>query len=110
MVLHMAGYVAAVTSRKQMSHADRTAAAMHHTAEQLEVAEAVLHRSAEQFPNAETTARLHALGDQVTEQAHEIDRRANRLTAETDQASHLEPAARHRPLRDVPPDGKQTPS
>ena len=55
---------------------------MHRTAEQLEVAESILHRNAEQSRNADTTARLHAVGDQVTAQAHEIQRRADRLTSE----------------------------
>ena len=55
---------------------------MHDTAEQLEVAEAILHGTAEQSPNSGTTARLHALADQVTAQAQDIDRRADRLTAE----------------------------
>ena len=53
---------------------------MHGTAERLEVAEAILHRSGQESPNTETTARLHALGDQVTARAHDIDRRADRLT------------------------------
>ncbi|MEU8660706.1 hypothetical protein [Actinoplanes philippinensis] len=52
---------------------------MHHTAEQLEVAEAILHRSAAQTPNPDTADRLDALGDQVTAQAHDIDRRADQL-------------------------------
>jgi hypothetical protein len=33
---------------------------MHRTAQRLEVAEASLHRSAEESPNADTTARRHA--------------------------------------------------
>ena len=53
---------------------------MHSTAEQLEVAEAILHRSAEESPDPSTTTRLHALGDEVTAQAHSIDRRADLLT------------------------------
>ena len=47
---------------------------------QLEVAEAILHCSAEESPDRSTTTRLHALGDEVTAQAHAIDRRANLLT------------------------------
>ena len=35
---------------------------MNGTAQQLEEAEAILHRSAEKSPNTDTTARLHALG------------------------------------------------
>jgi hypothetical protein len=69
-----------VTAHDQNDHAERTAAAMHQTAERLEVAEEILHRSAEESPNSATTARLHALGDQVTAQAHDIDRRADRVT------------------------------
>jgi hypothetical protein len=69
-----------VTLDDQDERGRRTAAAMHDTAEQLEVAEAILHRSAEESPNEAVTARLHALGDQVTAQAHDIDRRADRLT------------------------------
>ena len=52
---------------------------MHGTAGQLEEAEAILHRSAERSPNIDTTARLHALGDQVTAQAQDIEQRAERL-------------------------------
>jgi hypothetical protein len=37
-----------------------------------------LHRSADTSPNEETTARLDALGDEVTAQADDIDRRADR--------------------------------
>jgi hypothetical protein len=77
-------------------HAERTAAAMHRTAERLEVAEAILHRSAEQSPNTETTAQLHALGDQVTTQARDIDRRAYRLISERDPLRQPETAARRR--------------
>lgn len=55
---------------------------MHDTADKLEVAEAILHRSAERSPDTGTTARLHALGDQVTAQAHDIGRRADRLADE----------------------------
>jgi hypothetical protein len=69
-----------MVSHAEASHAGRTAAAMHHTAEQLEVAEAILHRSATQTPNPDTAERLDALGDQVTAQAQDIGRRADRLT------------------------------
>lgn len=55
---------------------------MHGTAERLEAAEANLHRSADESPNDAVTARLHALADQVTAQAQDIDRRADRLTGE----------------------------
>ncbi|WP_328472839.1 hypothetical protein OHA21_10965 [Actinoplanes sp. NBC_00393] len=52
---------------------------MHDTAEQLEVVEDRLHHIAEESPDPGTTVRLHALGDQVTAQAKDIDRRADRL-------------------------------
>jgi hypothetical protein len=55
---------------------------MHGTADRLEVAEAILHRSAEESPNDAVTTRLHALGDQVTAQARDIARRAERLTGD----------------------------
>jgi hypothetical protein len=60
---------------------------MHDTAEQLEVAEAILHRSADEAPNPATGARLHGLGDQVTAQAKDIDRRADRLAERPDRAT-----------------------
>ena len=69
-----------MTSDDEMTPRPQTAAAMHDTAEQLEVAEAILHRSAEQSPNPTTATRLHALGDEVTAQAQAIDRRADLLT------------------------------
>lgn len=56
-----------------------TAGAMHETAEALERSEAVLHESAERSPDEETRQRLHRLGDEVTRQAKEIDRRADLL-------------------------------
>lgn len=52
---------------------------MHDTAEDLERAEAGLHRSAEASPDPDTKARLHALGDQVTAQARDIENRAELL-------------------------------
>jgi hypothetical protein len=71
-----------MTTSEETNPAERTAAVMHDTAERLEVAEAILHRSAEQSPDTGTTDRLHALGDQVTAQARDVDRRADRLTGE----------------------------
>lgn len=65
----------------------RTAAAMHGTAEQLEVVEARLHRSAREAPDPGTTARLHALGDEVTAQAEDVDRRAELLAGPEDDES-----------------------
>ncbi|MEU4618522.1 hypothetical protein AB0G04_00890 [Actinoplanes sp. NPDC023801] len=69
-----------MTSQEGTFSRERTAAAMHGTAEQLEVAEDILHRSAEESPDPRTTTRLHALGDEVTAQAHAIDQRADLLT------------------------------
>jgi hypothetical protein len=71
-----------VTTGEQADRKDRTAAAMHSTAEQLEVAEAGLHRSADAAPDEETGRRLHALGDQVTGSARAIEERAARLSTE----------------------------
>ncbi|MEU4690937.1 hypothetical protein [Actinoplanes sp. NPDC023714] len=68
-----------MTARDE-NHRDRTAAAMHDTAERLEIAEAILHRSAERSPDAATNARLHRLGSEVTAQAKDIDKRADRLS------------------------------
>jgi hypothetical protein len=56
-----------------------TAETMHDTAEALERSEAILHDSAESSPDAATTRRLHALGDEVTRQAKAIDRRADAI-------------------------------
>jgi hypothetical protein len=52
---------------------------MHDTAEALERSEAILHESAEQSPDRETRERLHRLGDEVTRQAMNIDKRADAL-------------------------------
>ena len=57
-----------------------TTEAMHDTAAALERSEAILHASAERSPDAQTRRRLHSLGDQVTSQAEEIDRRADAVT------------------------------
>jgi ElaB/YqjD/DUF883 family membrane-anchored ribosome-binding protein len=56
-----------------------TTSAMRDTAEQLEEAEAKLHRSAEASPVAATRQRLHQLGDEVTAEAHGIEDRADDL-------------------------------
>jgi hypothetical protein len=50
---------------------------MHETAEALERSEAILHESAERSPDEVTKGRLHRLGDEVTRQAKDIDRRAD---------------------------------
>jgi hypothetical protein len=60
-----------------------TAATMHDTADALERSEAILHDSAERIPDNETTRRLHNLGDKVTRQAKDIDRRADSIDAST---------------------------
>ncbi|MBG0560825.1 hypothetical protein [Actinoplanes aureus] len=74
-----------MTSHDEDSFRQRTAATMHDTAEKLEVAEAILHRSAEDSPDPATTTRLHTLGDDVTAQARAIAERADLLTqADTD--------------------------
>ena len=84
-MIRVAGYVPDVTSDGGSSQGERTVTAMHGTARQLEEAETILHRSAEESPNTDTTTRLHALGDQVTAQAHDIEQRADRLEPESDQ-------------------------
>jgi hypothetical protein len=73
------GYMRCMDREDEMSSRERTVAAMHDTAEQLEVVEGILHRSAEASPNEQTTHRLHALGDAVTEQARHIDERADQM-------------------------------
>jgi hypothetical protein len=52
---------------------------MHETADELERSEAILHASAEKSPDEETRRRLHRLGDEVTRQAMDIDKRADAL-------------------------------
>jgi hypothetical protein len=52
---------------------------MHDTAEGLERSEATLHDAADRSPDAETSRRLDALGDEVTRRAKEIDKRATHL-------------------------------
>jgi hypothetical protein len=58
-----------------------TADAMHDTAEGLEHSEAILHDAADRSPDPATARRLDSLGDEVTREAKNIDRRA----------AHLEP-------------------
>jgi hypothetical protein len=79
MVSDPEGYVHPMTIHHSAGSSKRTAAAMHDTAEQLEEAEATLHGSAEAARDQATTERLHQLGDEVTAQAKDIDRRADRL-------------------------------
>ncbi|MEV6846267.1 hypothetical protein [Actinoplanes sp. NPDC051411] len=68
-----------MTTGERAGNRERTTAAMHSTATQLEEAEATLHRSAEAAPEEEARRRLHSLGDQVTAEAQAIERRADRL-------------------------------
>ncbi|MDI6099354.1 hypothetical protein QLQ12_12200 [Actinoplanes sp. NEAU-A12] len=78
-----------------MTHIDdlgrRTASAMRDTADQLETVEARLHQSAEESPDPETGARLHELGDEVTAQAKDVERRAG-LLAEPEAPQRPDPA------------------
>jgi hypothetical protein len=71
--------MADVTPDDPHGYGKRTASVMHDTADELEDIEAGLHHSAEQSPEPGTAARLHALGDRVTAQAKDIDRRADLL-------------------------------
>jgi hypothetical protein len=71
------GYKPLVTANQKEKHG--TAAAMHQTAEARERSEAILHESAEASPDEETRQRLHRLGDEVTRQAVDIDKRADFL-------------------------------
>jgi ABC-type transporter Mla subunit MlaD len=66
-----------VTSQQQDRHV--SASTMHQTAEALERSEAILHESAERSPDEVTMRRLHRLGDEVTRQAEDIDRRADAI-------------------------------
>jgi hypothetical protein len=84
----------AVPTDEETTAAERTTAAMHATADELEVAEAILHHSAERSPDVDTTIRLHTLGDQVTAQAHDIARRADQVTDEPHQAERPDSATR----------------
>jgi hypothetical protein len=59
----------------------------------LEDAEAVLHRSADASPRADTTRRLHQLGDAVTAEARTIQDRADRLDADISDADPTTAAA-----------------
>jgi hypothetical protein len=63
-----------------------TARILRDNAEKLEDAEAVLHRSANASPQADTTRRLHQLGDAVTAEARTIQHRAERLDADSSDA------------------------
>jgi ABC-type transporter Mla subunit MlaD len=94
-----------VTPDDQNNHLERTAAAMHGTAERLEAAEANLHRSADESPSDAVTARLHALADQVTAQAQDIDRRADRLAGEPRPLPPRDAGAGSEPTCDPSADG-----
>jgi hypothetical protein len=60
-----------------------TADTMHHTAEALEHSESMLHEGAERSPDERTKRRLHALGDAVTREAKDIDKRADTIAPAT---------------------------
>jgi hypothetical protein len=60
---------------------------MHDTAEALERSEAILHDSAEKSPNEQTKQRLHDLGDEVTDQAKNIEQRAHAIEPSTQATS-----------------------
>ncbi len=64
---------------EERSSRQRTAAAMRHTADELEQAEGVMHHSAQTMPDQATGRRLHDLANQVTETATDIARRADNL-------------------------------
>ena len=70
-------------SEDQSSRREQTVTSMHDTAEQLHISAGTLYRSSQASPNETTTDRLHALGDDVTEQADDIDRRADALELDT---------------------------
>jgi hypothetical protein len=71
----------------ETSDTRRTAKTMHDTAEALEQAEATLHRSADVSPDPATAQRLDRLGNTVTAEAKNIDRRADELSPPTSAAS-----------------------
>jgi hypothetical protein len=75
----------AYSRRVKSSEQDQqsTANTMHDTAEALERSEAILHDSAENSPEPETKQRLHTLGDEVTRQAKNIDKRADAIAPPT---------------------------
>ena len=65
---------------KDERNSQRTASAMQDTADQLEQAEAILHRSAQASPAPAARDQLHRLGDQVTDEARDIARRAEAIS------------------------------
>jgi hypothetical protein len=97
----------AMTMRDKTSSHERTTAAMHATAQQLEQAESILHRSAQATPNRGSKARLHGLGDQVTALADDIAERADRLSDGGDRFGR-QPGARH--ADQSPDDGRSSSS
>ncbi|GAA0716214.1 hypothetical protein Drose_36255 [Dactylosporangium roseum] len=72
-----------MTLRDETGERARTADTMRNTAQQLEEAEATLHRSARRSPDAATGQRLDRLGDAVTAEAQAIDEGADRITGAT---------------------------
>ena len=72
------GYHRGMTDRTVQDRGT-TADRMRATADALEEVEATLHRSAEAAPDPVAGQRLHEVGDRVTEEAHKVQRRADRL-------------------------------
>ncbi|GAA2887968.1 hypothetical protein Acy02nite_81920 [Actinoplanes cyaneus] len=60
------------------SRAQATTRVLRQNADDLHKSGEVLHHSAEESPEQETTQRLHDLGDAVTTEANAIDERADR--------------------------------
>jgi hypothetical protein len=104
------GYGLAMSPEEQISHLDRTVAAMYDTAEQLQVSAGTLHGSAQASPNETSTARLNALGDEVTAQADDIDRRADRLVDEAPRGERPQPGGRRIGRRAAVPQTTNGPS
>ena len=89
------GYERRMNPEDQPDQQARTVAAMHDSADGLHVSAGTLHRSARQSPSEATTGRLHALGDDVTTQAHDIDRRADQLTGRAPRGEWIQLAGGH---------------
>jgi ElaB/YqjD/DUF883 family membrane-anchored ribosome-binding protein len=60
----------------------RTTAVMRNTVDQLKQAAAILRRSAEAAPSADTKTRLHRLADQVIDTADDIAQRTDTLAGQ----------------------------
>ncbi|GAA2900647.1 hypothetical protein Acy02nite_85340 [Actinoplanes cyaneus] len=73
------GYEYKMTMSDERSSRSRTEAAMHDTADKLEVVEAAMHRSAQAIPDQAIRRRLHDVANQVTATAIDIEKRAEDL-------------------------------